>query len=67
MQTTVGKNATPNRGENRLGTEALGVTGHSAVKVSLALVEFSMHSCFVPQFTCLQSEVTALLPSRHDQ
>lgn len=57
----------PNKGGNRLGTEVLGIAGHSALQVSLALVEFSTHSCFVPQFTHLQSEVTELLPSRHDQ
>lgn len=49
-----GKNVNPNKGGDRLGTEVLGVAGQSAVKVSLALVELSTHSCFVPQFTCLQ-------------
>lgn len=61
------ENATPNRGGDRLGTEVLGVAGDSALKVSLALVEFSTCSFFVPQFTRLQSEIRVLLPSRHDQ
>lgn len=62
-----GKNATPNRGGERLGTEVLGMAGCSALKVSLSLVKFSMCSFFVPQFTHLQNEVTVLLPPRHDQ
>lgn len=52
----------PNRGGDRLGTEVLGAAGRSAQQVSLALVEFFTCSCFVPQFTHLQSEVPVLLP-----
>lgn len=38
----------------------LNVAGCSALLLSLALVEFPMPGCSVPQFTRYQSEVTVL-------